>query len=153
MKQKLQSSYCFHGSKLWVSREARVKKAPRLTKHYMTNGCSSQKCRKSFIADQTEQSDPLRLICDSQDRRAHWLLTSLKLMSESSGKSGCASPEPSLVAAPQLSPSLCSPHSAMTHGYGGRSWHRLQNDFPSASLEILPILGVDAIIHHIFWGH
>lgn len=43
------------------------------------------------------------------------ILTSLKSMSESSGKSGWAS-VPSLGAAPQLSPSLCSPQSAMIHG-------------------------------------
>lgn len=73
-------------------------------------------------------------------------------MSESSGKSGWVSPEPSLVAVPQLSPSLCSPHSAMTHGCGWTRWHRLQTDFPSASLEILTSLQVDANFHHIFFG-
>lgn len=114
----------FHDTKVWLSRAARVKTTPGPTKHYMTNRCSSQKRRKSFITDQMEQSDPLRLICDFQHHRARGLLTSLKLMSESSGKSGWVSPEPSLVAVPQLSPSLCSPHSPMTHGCGGRCWHR-----------------------------
>lgn len=60
-------------------------------------------------------------------------------MSESSGKSGWVSPDPSFGATPQMSPSLCSPQSAMTHGCKGKHQQKLQkvehgdSDFPRRS--------------------
>ena len=53
-----------------------------------------------------------------QTQREETARTSLKSTSESSGKSGWASPEPSFGATPQPSPSLCSPQSPITHGCG-----------------------------------
>ncbi|TNN42289.1 hypothetical protein EYF80_047551 [Liparis tanakae] len=73
--------------------------------------------------------------------------TSLKSTSESSGKSGWASPVPSLGPAPQEpSSSLCSPQSAMEHGCRGRRLAHASDTTPSPTTCLPSRCGVGTVV-------